>query len=76
MAAPENPLHKSMRSMGPGTGEVHGREMSSPLPRHRAGLEAASLDAISAVVMSAGRYLCSGVVAPPATLTGDRGRCP
>jgi len=55
MAAPEYPLHKSMRRMGPGNGEVQGREMSSPLPRQCAGLAAASRTEISSGVVSAGR---------------------
>jgi hypothetical protein len=55
MAAPENPLHKSMRRMGPGIGEVHGREMSSPLPRQHAGCDALSLLATSSNVVSVGR---------------------
>ena len=65
-AAPEKPLHKSMRSIGPLIAGVHGREGSSPLPLQRIGFAAASLDAASAM---------SGL-APPASSRLDRGRCP
>jgi hypothetical protein len=70
MLAPENPLQRSIRRTGPVIGGFHGREMSSPLPRHLAGFAVSSCRAIPKTVSSASLYRS---VAPPAADSADRG---